>query len=112
MTAFLDSLEDLETAEDFLKHFGIPYDQSVVNVNRLHILQRMHDRLATVALDAMGEGEQREAVAAALAAAYHDFVVSDARTEKVFRVFQQAERGGTGRTVVPLADIRGVGSRT
>ncbi|HTH40809.1 MAG TPA: nitrogenase-stabilizing/protective protein NifW, partial [Rhodocyclaceae bacterium] len=39
-------LEDLASAEDFLNYFDIPYDQGIVHVNRLHILQRFHDYLA------------------------------------------------------------------
>ena len=41
-----DELQDLSSAEDFLEYFGVAYDQKVVQVNRLHILQRFHDYLA------------------------------------------------------------------
>ena len=41
-----EALEELATAEEFLDYFGIPYERSVVEVNRLHILQRYHDYLA------------------------------------------------------------------
>ena len=44
-----ETLADLESAEDFLDHFGIAYDARVVQVNRLHILQRFHDYLAEAA---------------------------------------------------------------
>ncbi|GAB0148553.1 nitrogenase-stabilizing/protective protein NifW [Marichromatium gracile] len=80
-------LHDLVSAEDFLEHFEIDYDPAVVRVNRLHILQRFHDYLA----DAEPLPEQAEARhrrrAELLTRAYHDFVASDARTERVFRVF-------------------------
>ena len=84
-------LEELLTAEDFLDHFAISYDRSVVQVNRLHILQRFHDYL---------EKDPEMPVLAMcppyyatwLARAYQDFVASDARTEKVFKVFRQAAR--------------------
>ena len=40
---WLEEIEDLESAEDFLDYFGIAYDRPVVQVNRLHILQRFSD---------------------------------------------------------------------
>ena len=110
MTGLLDTLKSLETAEDFLDHFGVLYDQRVVDVHRLHILQRLHDRLAEADLESLDEDRLRETFAAFLAGAYRDFVRSDARTEKVFKVFHQNKSpgAGAGRTMVPLGDIRGV----
>ncbi len=114
MTGLLDTLHSLETAEDFLDHFEIPYEQRVVDVHRLHILQRLHDRLAKADLGTMDEDRLHETFSAFLAGAYHDFVTSDARTEKVFKVFHQAKpQGGVpGRTMVPLGEVRGVGRPT
>ncbi|HEX6735548.1 MAG TPA: nitrogenase-stabilizing/protective protein NifW, partial [Azonexus sp.] len=40
-----EAMEDLVSAEDFLDYFAVPYEPSVVQVNRLHILQRFHDYL-------------------------------------------------------------------
>ena len=42
---FLSAMADLESAEDFLDFFGVAYDPAVVEVNRLHILQRFHQYL-------------------------------------------------------------------
>ena len=111
--SILKSLASLETAEDFFDRFGIPYDQPVLDVYRLHILQRMHDRLAVIDLDAQDLEAQADTVAAALAAAYQDFVLSDAQTEKVFKVFRRTNKPAApaGRAVVALAEIRGVGSQ-
>ena len=110
MTGLLHTLRSLETAEDFLDHFAIRYDQRVVDVNRLHILQRLHDRLAATDLDGMDDERLYETMSVFLGQAYDDFVTSDARTEKVFKVFHQA--GGTapatGKTMIPLAQVRGV----
>ncbi len=109
MSALMETLRSLETAEDFLDHFAIPYAQRIVDVNRLHILQRLHDRLAEADLASMDDAELRAAVSAFVARAYQDFVVSDARTERVFRVFHRAEGDArrSGRTMVPLAEVRG-----
>lgn len=97
-----EALEDLESAEDFLAYFGIAYDPKVVQVNRLHILQRFHDYLAKTGPLPEHEGARRADYAALLARAYEDFVASDALTEKVFRVFHLHE---PQTAFVPLAAI-------
>ena len=43
---FEEDLAELSSAEEFLEYFGIDFDGRVVQVNRLHILQRFHDYLA------------------------------------------------------------------
>ena len=112
MGELLATLRSLETAEDFLAFFAIPYDQRVVDVNRLHILQRLHDRLGDADLQGADDAGLHAAMRRCLDQAYRDFVVSDARTEKVFKVFRQARRptAPDGRTMVPLAQIRGCAS--
>ena len=102
--SFEDDLEELEAAEDFLQYFGLTYDQSIVHVNRLHILQRFHDYLAKGS-DCMPEDEtsKRQVYKQLLERAYQDFVASDAHTEKVFKVFKMMEP----QTVfVSLGDIQ------
>jgi nitrogenase-stabilizing/protective protein len=87
-----DDLESLESAEEFLNYFELEYDSSVVQVNRLHILQRFHDYLAQGEA-ALPEDEEakREVYKRLLTRAYQDFVASDALTEKVFKVFHLHE---------------------
>ncbi|EXJ13952.1 nitrogenase-stabilizing/protective protein NifW [Imhoffiella purpurea] len=97
-------MSELSSAEDFLEYFGIQYDRSVVQVNRLHILQRFHDYLSQV--EEMPDATQARWTLHAdlLKSAYQDFVASDAQTEKVFRVFRMHEP----RTAsVPLSDLMG-----
>ena len=84
-------LSELEDAEDFLDYFEIDYEPSVVEVNRLHILQRFHDYLAGVEEMPADALKRRSLYAGLLAGAYRDFVLSDARTEKVFRVFHMRD---------------------
>lgn len=96
---FRDDLQELESAEDFLGYFGIAFDPAVVHVNRLHILKRYHDYLAGHQ-QLHGEPDY-EHYKALLARAYDDFVHSDARTEKVMRVYQKA----SGIAKVSLCDI-------
>ncbi|MDO8828070.1 nitrogenase-stabilizing/protective protein NifW [Methylophaga sp.] len=92
MMSFEDDLEDLESAEDFLNYFKLDYDQHIVHVNRLHILQRFHDYLSQSA-DAIPDDEelQKAIYTKLLLQAYNDFVTSDAQTEKVFKVFKMGE---------------------
>jgi nitrogenase-stabilizing/protective protein len=97
---FLDDLDDLSSAEEFLEYFGIAFDAGIVHVNRLHILQRFHDYL--FANVAPGTPPDFGLYRRFLAAAYGDFVNSDALTEKVFRVFHMHE---PKTTFVPLSEI-------
>jgi len=102
--SFEDDIEDLESAEDFLQYFGLSYDQTIVHVNRLHILQRFHDYISKGA-DSMPEDESSkyQVYKQLLERAYQDFVDSDAQTEKVFKVFKMMEP----QTVfVSLGDIQ------
>ena len=99
--ALLEELAELETAEEFLDYFAIDYEPAVVQVNRLHILQRFHDYLRVAGEDILeDEADIREQYADCLGRAYRDFVVSDARTEKVFKIFHRGEEPTT--TFVPL----------
>lgn len=90
--SFEEDLEELESAEDFLQYFELEYDQNVVHVNRLHILQRFHDYIAQ-SKDSIPDNPdlKKEIYNKFLNRAYQDFVESDAQTEKVFKVFKMAE---------------------
>lgn len=102
--SFIEEIEELESAEDFLQFFELDYEPSIVHVNRLHILQRFHDYLAQAEDQLPVDEDALRAVhKQLLSRAYHDFVESDAQTEKVFKVFKMSEP----QTVfVPLGDIR------
>jgi hypothetical protein len=71
-----EAMEELVSAEDFLDYFEVPYEASVVHVNRLHILQRFHDYLARqVPNMPPEEDKQRGIYRLWLERAYQDFVV-------------------------------------
>ena len=90
-------LKALSSANEFLDFFGIAYDEQVVNVNRLHILQRFHDYLLKQAPNLPPEEEmQRGIYRLWLERAYQDFVTSDSLTEKVFAVFQHVAKPDGG----------------
>lgn len=100
-----EEMEELSSAEDFLDFFEINYEQKVVFVNRLHIMQRFHDYLKD-AEDSMptedNYGATKEIYKKLLERAYQDFVQSDAVTEKVFKVFKMHE---PQTTFVPLDQV-------
>jgi nitrogenase-stabilizing/protective protein len=101
-----EELEDLESAEDFLNYFAISYEQNIVHVNRLHILQRFHDYLLQAADNMPVDETAKQAVyKKLLERAYQDFVESDAQTEKVFKVFNMGI-GEPQTAFVPLTDIK------
>lgn len=96
-------LQALSSAEDFLQFFGVPYDEHVVHVNRLHILKRFRQYLNRAeGLAELNEVELFRRYRDALAQAYQDFVSSSAQREKVFKVFQDAD----GSRHVDLASLR------
>ncbi len=92
MSELLKRLSTLSAAEEFLDFFGVPYAQSVVHVNRLHILKRFHQYLrATPGFEALDEESQHRTGRELLARAYEDFVRSTPAKEKVFKVFQDMD---------------------
>lgn len=102
MEDFEMDLEELGSAEDFLEYFDVPFEASVVHVNRLHILQRFHDYINEL-VDRPDDVEVLyETYAGLLSSAYNDFVVSDAQTEKVFKVFRMNE---PVKVEIPLLDL-------
>ena len=98
--SFADDLADLASAEEFLDYFGIPFEVRIVQVNRLHILQRYHDYLAK---QEAGKAPEYVAYRSWLLRAYEDFVGSSAQQEKVFAVFRKAD----GSSFVPLSSLTG-----
>jgi nitrogenase-stabilizing/protective protein len=105
------SLADLDTAEAFLNHFAVPYEPHVVNVCRLHILQRFHDYLAEADDDPTNDATTRMSlIRSLLVRAYDDFVRSDPLTERVFKVLQTHSAPPAeepARTFVPLDSVLG-----
>jgi nitrogenase-stabilizing/protective protein len=102
-----EALDELVSAEDFLDYFNVPYEASVVQINRLHILQRFHDYLTKQVPNLPpGEDAQRSIYRLWLERAYLDFVDSNALTEKVFAVFHHVDKPGGGSTsFVPLEKV-------
>jgi nitrogenase-stabilizing/protective protein len=92
MENFLQQLKTLSSAEDFLQYFGVPFDQAVVNVSRLHILKRFFQYLRQEKdIDQSDELQMFTAYRNLLVKAYGDFVTSTPAQEKVFKVFQDTD---------------------
>ena len=92
MNAMIQQLTQFSAAEEFLDYFGIPYEESVVNVNRLHILKRFYQYLRQEKVSAeLDEITMFKQYRTLLMRAYEDFVHSTAAREKVFKVFQDAD---------------------
>ncbi len=92
MDGLIRRLEALSSANEFLDFFGIGYDEHVVHVNRLHILKRFYQYLHRAeGLNDLDEVEMFRRYRELLTQAYRDFTTSNAATEKVFKVFQDAD---------------------
>ncbi|BEV07504.1 nitrogenase-stabilizing/protective protein NifW [Methylophilus sp. DW102] len=96
MSALLSRMQTFSAAEEFFEFLGVAYDPQVVHVNRLHILKRFQQYLAREQVDSsQPESVQLAAYQRLLQTAYEDFVHSNAATEKVFKVFQEADGSKT-----------------
>jgi nitrogenase-stabilizing/protective protein len=103
MEKFLQQLKELSSAEDFLQYFGVPFEQSVVNVSRLHILKRFFQYIRQENLLLQTDELQLYTLYRdRLAQAYADFVSSTPAREKVFKVFPDTD----GRQHVSLESVR------
>ena len=81
---------------------SIDYDQNIVYVNRLHILQRFHDYISQISDLPEDEDVLRKIYAELLKCAYEDFVNSNALIEKVFKVFHLHKRQNI---FIPISDL-------
>jgi nitrogenase-stabilizing/protective protein len=103
MSELLQQLGGLSAAEEFFALLGVDYDQTVIDVNRLHILKRFNQYLkASASLTSLDDAALRDTCRELLARAYQDFVRSTPQQEKVFKVFQDA----AGQRQVSLDSLR------
>ena len=91
MNTLVQRLTQLSAAEEFLDFFGVPYEQAVINVSRLHILKRFYQYMRQEqGLDTLDEIDMFKRLRGLLAQSYGDFVHSTPAREKVFKVLQDA----------------------
>lgn len=103
MSELFKQMTSFSAAEEFLDYFQVPFEQSVVNVNRLHILKRFNQYLrATPGTSEMDDETLGGVCKELLTKAYEDFVRSTPAQEKVFKVFQDTD----GKQHVSLDSLR------
>lgn len=102
MAQTLSEFNKLVDAEDYFKFFDLEYDQKIVHVNRLHILQKFSENIKEIDKNNSGLqdsellGKYREA----LENAYQLFIESTPQEQKLFKVFHQKPKN-----VVKLTEI-------
>jgi nitrogenase-stabilizing/protective protein len=103
----LDDLRSLSAAEEFFRYLDVPFEPSVVNVARLHILRRMGEYLAREPPTGLDEDEIRKRCRGHLQAAYADFVARSPIDERVFKVHKDAvkPKGARPPPFVPLGAL-------
>lgn len=104
MPDVLERLRGLSAAEDFFMALEVPFDQKVVSVNRLHILKRFQHYMTEAGVRDAEPERQLRLCRDCLVQAYDDFLIGDARTYKVFRVFQQDDQPASP-PFVPLSAL-------
>ena len=90
----LEDLGRLSSAEDFFTYLDVPFEPSVVQVSRLHIMRRMGQYLKGSEIDGAFEGLDDAKIKALcgehLEQAYRDFVASTPIQERLFKVHKEA----------------------
>lgn len=103
MSALIEDMKRLESAEDFLEYFALDYEPRVVQVSRLHILKRFYQYLAQQGgMEDLPPASAYARCRSLLERAYGDFTASSGVEQKVFKVFHAAR--GEHRVA-----LRGVG---
>lgn len=107
----LDELGRLSAAEEFFAFLDVPYEASIVQVARLHILRRMGQYLKGSQIDGLFEGlsdaEIRALCREHLEQAYQDFVNSSPIQERLFKVHKEAVqvKAEPAKPFVPITSL-------
>ncbi|QOV22359.1 nitrogenase-stabilizing/protective protein NifW [Anabaenopsis elenkinii] len=102
MSATMNEFKKLVDAEEFFDFFNLPYDQEIVNVNRLHILKKFSQYMAEVDDNSadLNTEERLHQYSLALQKAYDVFLESTPHEQKLFKVFNEKPKN-----VVTLTEI-------
>lgn len=95
MSGTLAEFNQLTDAEQYFEFFNLPYDPTIVNVNRLHILRKFSsymEEINTQSTEA-SETEILDQYSQALQQAYNVFLSSTPVQEKLFKVFNDKAKG-------------------
>ena len=95
-TDIVQRLKSLSSAEDFFATLGVPYDEAVLRVARLHILKRMGEYLAVENLESLPDAVAAARARAMLERAYADFASSSPLAAARLQGAQGARSGTAG----------------
>jgi nitrogenase-stabilizing/protective protein len=103
----LEDLRRLSAAEEIFQYLGVPFESSIVNVARLHILRRMGEYMASEPLGGLSDEEVRERCRVHLQTAYQDFIDRPPLEQRVFKVHKDAVRAKAPKQApfVPLTAL-------
>jgi nitrogenase-stabilizing/protective protein len=92
MSGTLAEFNQLMDAEQFFAFFDLPYDPAIVNVNRLHILQKFSALLKELDVAELSEAETLNQYRSAFQQAYTVFLTSNSLEQKLFKVFNKKQQ--------------------
>jgi nitrogenase-stabilizing/protective protein len=94
--------QKLKEAEEYFVFFQIPYDQKVINVNRLHILKKFSQYIQEIEHNYtdLSPKDKLTKYCEALQKAYQVFLESTPYEQKLFKVFNQKPKN-----VITLTEI-------
>lgn len=99
-----ERLRQCASAEDFFALLELPFEPTVLDVARLHILRRMGQYLDESAIERTPDDQLPGRCRQALQRAYTDFLTSTPLQQRVFRVLKRAT-APPSRPFVPLAAL-------
>ncbi|MBD2459885.1 nitrogenase-stabilizing/protective protein NifW [Oscillatoria sp. FACHB-1407] len=94
MANTLTAFHRLTDAEQYFEFFNLPYDRTIVNINRLHILKQFSNAMKQIDTDLpdLTESDRLNLYRTALVQAYELFSVSTGVEQKLFKVFHDKPR--------------------
>lgn len=98
----LDRFNQLVDAEEYFEFFQLPYDQKVVNINRLHILKKFSEYMKEIDdnYTDLSSSDRLNKYREALEKAYQVFLESTPQEQKLFKVFNEKPKN-----VVTLTEL-------
>jgi len=102
MSGEIDKFNQIVDAEEYFDFFQLPYDQKVVNVNRLHILKKFSQFIKEIDENYtdISSSDRLNKYREALEKAYQVFLKSTPQEQKLFKVFNEKPKN-----VVTLTEI-------
>ena len=91
MTQSLTEFRKLADAEQYFQFFQLPYEQQLVNVNRLHILKKFSQLMTEIDANFPNDSDEEKLAKYkdALIDSYNLFITSSGVEQKLFKVFKE-----------------------